>query len=114
MICANCQREIAPDSNFCYFCGSRQYVAPTPRKPPFGQRRLMRSSTDKKIAGVCGGFADYFDLDPTIVRLIWIVLTFFSAVFPGIVVYLIAWLIMPLAPYPMPAYAPPAPSEQPK
>jgi len=113
MICTNCQKEIADDSNFCYFCGSRQYAASRRQKPPIGQRRLMRSSTDKKIAGVCAGFADYFDLDPSLVRIVWILLTFFSGVFPGIVIYLIAWLVMPLAPYPV-ATAPYPTPEQPK
>lgn len=113
MICTNCQKEIADDSNFCYFCGSRQYAPSRRQKPPIGQRRLMRSATDKKIAGVCAGFADYFDLDPSLVRIVWILLTFFSAIFPGIIIYLIAWLVMPLAPYPV-APAPYATSEQPK
>jgi len=57
-------------------------------------KRLMRSK-DKKIAGVCAGLGDYFDLDPTIVRIIFTIFTIFTAGFPGIFAYLIMWAIMP-------------------
>lgn len=57
-------------------------------------RRLTRSS-DKMLAGVCGGIANYFDLDPTLVRIGYVVLSICSAGFPGMLVYLILWLIMP-------------------
>ncbi len=80
MICSNCQREIAASSNFCYICGARQAApaAPLSSAPP---KRLMRSSTDRKIAGVCGGFAVYLDIDPTVVRLIWVLLVIFPVPF---------------------------------
>jgi phage shock protein C len=58
----------------------------------------MRSRTDKKIAGVCGGFANYFDLDVTLVRLIWVMLAFFCGW--GIIGYFIAWIVMPEEPLP--------------
>jgi len=58
-------------------------------------KRLYRSKKDRKICGVCGGIAEYFDVDPTIVRLIWAILTIFSAFFPGIILYLICCLIIP-------------------
>lgn len=54
----------------------------------------MRSSTDKMIAGVCAGLADYFDLDPTIIRVIW-VLAFFCAG-TGLLAYIILWIVLPL------------------
>lgn len=57
-------------------------------------RRLTRSS-DRMLAGVCGGIANYFDLDPTLVRIGYVVLSIFSAGFPGLLVYGILWLIMP-------------------
>lgn len=57
-------------------------------------RRLSRSR-QKAIAGVCGGIAEYFDLDPTLVRIGYLVLSIVSAGFPGILVYLILWFIMP-------------------
>jgi len=52
-------------------------------------------SKDKKIAGVCGGIAEYFDVDPTIIRLAWVLLTVFTMFFVGIVAYIIAALIIP-------------------
>jgi phage shock protein C len=65
--------------------------------PP--RRRVVRSITDKRIAGVCGGLAEYFDVDPTIVRLSWVVLSIVAgAVVFGIVAYLVAWFIIPPAP----------------
>lgn len=113
MTCANCQREIAAASNFCYYCGARQDFVAAPPRPPMAQRYLMRSATDKRVAGVCAGFADYFGLDTALVRILWVLLTFFTAVFPGVIIYLVAWLVMPVAPYPLPAAPHPA-SEQPK
>ena len=55
----------------------------------------MRSERDKKIAGVCAGVAHYFDIDPTIVRVIWGVLAFGYGA--GIVAYIILWIIAPVA-----------------
>jgi|SRR5579875_589811 len=94
MICTGCQREIADYSRFCYFCGKRQ-AAGSAEGPV---RQLHRSASDSKIAGVCGGVAEYLAADSTIVRLIWAAVTILSGIVPGILVYLVAWLIMPLAP----------------
>ncbi len=58
-------------------------------------RRLTKSSTDRMIAGVCGGLAEYFDLDPTLVRVGYVLLSVLSVAFPGLLVYLILWYIMP-------------------
>ena len=49
----------------------------------------------KKIAGVCAGFAEYFDMDVTLVRLIWFGVTVMSGIVPGIMVYGVAWIILP-------------------
>ena len=59
------------------------------------KKQLMRSSLDKKIAGVCAGVAHYLDMDPTIVRVIWGVLAFCYGA--GIVAYIILWIIAPVA-----------------
>ena len=59
------------------------------------KKQLMRSGRDKKIAGVCAGLANYFDMDPTIVRVIWGVLAFGYGA--GIVAYIILWMIAPVA-----------------
>jgi len=97
MICANCQREIAEYSNFCYYCGSRQKAAA--RQSSAVARRLMRSATDCKIAGVCGGFAEYFEVDSTVVRLVWVLLVLLPVpVVPALLGYIVAWIIMPRAP----------------
>lgn len=59
------------------------------------KRKLMRSN-NRMIAGVCSGIADYFGWDITLVRIIYVLLTFFTA-FSGGIVYLILWLVMPEA-----------------
>ena len=67
--------------------------------PVSPQPRLVRSETDRRIAGVCGGLADYFDVDTTIVRVAWVILSIVAgAVIFGIVAYLIAWFIIPRPP----------------
>ena len=59
------------------------------------KKQLMRSGRDKKIAGVCAGVAHYFDMDPTIVRVIQGVLAFGYGA--GIIAYIILWIIAPVA-----------------
>lgn len=63
-------------------------------------KRLYLSETDKKLAGVCGGLAEYLNVDSTVVRLITIVLAVITAGFPVLIAYLFAWLIMPRRPLP--------------
>jgi len=57
-------------------------------------KRLQRSRTEKMLAGVCGGLGEYFDIDPTIVRVLWVVVSFMGGA--GILAYLILWVIVPL------------------
>jgi phage shock protein C len=59
--------------------------------------RLRRSRANKMIAGVCGGIAEWMDWDPTLVRLGYVLLSILSAAFPGLLVYLVLWLVTPLA-----------------
>lgn len=59
-------------------------------------RKLYRSQTDKMLGGVCGGLGDYFNIDATIVRLIFVLLAFIGG--NGVLLYLIMWLIVPLEP----------------
>ncbi len=59
-----------------------------------GSKRLYRSKSEKMIAGVCGGLASYFGIDPTLVRLVFVLLLFAPP--SGLLIYLIMWLIMPL------------------
>jgi phage shock protein C len=96
MICNHCKRELTEHSNFCYYCGAPQHVSPS--GTPLVRKRLMRSSVDSKIAGVCGGIAEYLDADSTVVRLVGVLIAFFTGVLPGLLAYLVAWLVMPEAP----------------
>ena len=59
------------------------------------KKRLYKSATDKKISGVCAGIAEYFDIDPTIVRVLYVVLSLFTTAFPGLIVYIVLALVMP-------------------
>jgi phage shock protein PspC (stress-responsive transcriptional regulator) len=60
------------------------------------QRPLTRSSNNVMVAGVCAGVAEWIGWDPTLVRILWVLATFFSAAFPGVVVYIILWVVMPV------------------
>jgi phage shock protein C len=57
--------------------------------------RLRRSKSNKMIAGVLGGLARYFGFDPTLARVLYVILSVVSVGFPGIFVYIILWIIMP-------------------
>ena len=59
---------------------------------------LQRSRQNRRIAGVCGGLAEWLGWDPTIVRVLYILVSILSVAFPGILVYLILWVVMPKAP----------------
>jgi phage shock protein C len=105
MICPKCQKEIAEGSKFCYNCGAQLSAgAPAPAAAPPPPKRLMRSSRDKKIGGVCAGVADYFDLDPTIVRVVWLLAVLFGGT--GLLLYVILWIVLPLAPESVPVVVP--------
>lgn len=56
-------------------------------------KRLYRSREERMIAGVCGGLGEYLEIDPTIVRLLWVVAAFVAG--GGILAYLIAWVVVP-------------------
>ena len=60
-------------------------------------RPLRLSRRNRKIAGVCGGLAEWLGWDPTVVRVLYIVVSVFSAAFPGIIVYVILWAVIPRA-----------------
>ena len=63
-------------------------------KPQY--KKLYRSSTDKIVGGICGGLAEYFDIDPVIIRLCWILFVLLGGA--GIILYIIAWIVIPLEP----------------
>lgn len=59
---------------------------------------LYRSRTNSMIAGVCGGLAEWLGWDATLVRILYVLVSVLSAAFPGLVVYVILWIVMPKAP----------------
>ena len=98
MTCPNCSKDIAIGSKFCYNCGAKQPESGSQGFSPAtgAPKKLMRSSTDKRIAGVCAGLADYFDMDPTIIRLVWVLFLICGGT--GLLAYIILWIVLPLAP----------------
>ena len=106
MKCFNCQQEILEGSKYCYHCGAAQMpLAPPPARPA---KPLRRSRKNKMIAGVCAGVAGYFDLDITLVRIVWAIVTFFSGVVAGVLAYIICWTVIPLEEETQPATVVPA------
>lgn len=70
-------------------------------------KQLFRSRTNKMLGGVCGGLGEHIDVDPTAIRLVWVVVTLLS-LGTGIIVYLAAWIIIPESPEESPQQTPPA------
>ena len=104
MICTACQKVIADGSNFCYNCGARQpNSAPMPAAPAQNRKKLMRSSMDKKLGGVCAGLADYLDLDVTLVRVLWVLAVFCGGT--GLLLYVVLWIVLPVEPLYVPVAA---------
>lgn len=58
--------------------------------------KKLKRSPNQMVAGVCAGIADYFGWDATLVRVAYVLLSIFSAGFPGLILYIVLWLIMPL------------------
>jgi phage shock protein C len=89
MYCTQCGIELREADRFCSQCGHRTAVAgdPLPARP------LMLDKANKKIAGVCSGFARFFDVDVTLVRVIWLALALGTGV--GFIAYAVAWMIVP-------------------
>ena len=96
MYCNYCGKVIQDDANVCAYCGTRVGGV-------IGRKRLVRPRADRKIAGVCAGLAEYFDLDVTLVRLVWLVGSLMTGV--GLLSYPIAWIVMPEEPLRLPAPA---------
>lgn len=61
------------------------------------QKKLYRSKTDKMFAGICGGLAEYFSVDATLIRLVWLLVVIFTGFVPGVLVYILALFIIPVA-----------------
>src|SRR5215472_1031190 len=102
MFCTRCGLQMGEDAAFCSRCGQPTGVAPCPRVSP--PRRLSRPMYEKKIAGVCAGFARYFGVDVTLMRILWIIVALFTGV--GFIGYIVAWIAMPKDYAPAPGAVP--------
>lgn len=97
MYCNYCGKSIQDDANVCAYCGTRVGGV-------IGRKRLVRPRHDRKIAGLCAGLAEYFDLDVILVRVVWLIVAFMTGV--GFIAYLVGWIVVPDEPYMLPAQAP--------
>jgi phage shock protein C len=105
MYCCNCGKELEEEARYCSICGTAK---PTVR-PPDGKQRgpLSRVRQGRKIAGVCGGVARHFDIDVTLIRILWVLAAIFPPL-PGFIAYIVCWIAMPQDP---PPYSPSASSQ---
>jgi phage shock protein C len=101
MYCSNCGRKLEDEARFCSQCGTPRPDVYRPAGLTY-DRQPLRRTQDKKIAGICGGVARYFDIDVTLVRIVWLLAAIFPPV-PGIIAYIVCWIAMPMD-------SPPAPS----
>ena len=89
MYCNYCGRVIQDDANVCAYCGIRIGAS-------LARTRLVRPRLARKVAGVCLGFSEYFDIDVTLLRVVWLITAFMTGF--GFLAYIIAWIIMPEEP----------------
>jgi phage shock protein PspC (stress-responsive transcriptional regulator) len=93
MYCNQCGKVIQDDAAVCAYCGVQVGASQV-------RRKLIRPRTGRKIAGVCLGFSEYFDVDVTLVRVVWLIAAFMTVI--GFLSYPIAWIIMPEEPMLLP------------
>ncbi len=90
MYCTNCGAELKSDARYCSGCGTPTALA-QPKVAP--SRPLMLDKRNKKIAGVCAGFARYFERETTLFRVLWVLVALCGGV--GFLGYVAAWIIIP-------------------
>ncbi len=100
MFCTRCGKELRTDDKFCFECGTA--TAKGFATPPGPSAILTRPVTGRKIGGVCAGFARYMGIDVTLARIIAVVLLLWPVPFIGGIAYLIAMIVMPQDPAPLP------------
>jgi len=98
MFCTQCGAQVADSTRFCTSCGKAVGAAAT-RPESFGfaaaaPKKLRRIISQKKIAGVCAGFAEYFDTDITLMRVIWVALLLLPPQL-GLIAYIVCWVVLP-------------------
>ena len=96
-LCPFCAEEIKAAAVKCKHCGT---WLPSPQasdstSAPGGYRRLVRSSSDRMIAGICGGLAEYLGVDSTAIRLLAVILLFFTALIPMLLIYIVLIFVIP-------------------
>jgi phage shock protein C len=89
MYCNYCGKVIQDDAAVCAYCGARVGAS-------LARKKLLRPRLGRKIAGVCLGFSEYFDIDVTLVRIVWLVTLLMTGF--GLIPYIIAWIVMPEEP----------------
>ena len=89
MYCNYCGKVIQDDAAVCAYCGIRVGASQA-------RTRLVRPRVGRKIAGVCLGFSEYFDVDAALVRVVWLITAIMTGF--GFLAYLIAWIVMPEEP----------------
>ena len=99
MFCTKCGTKLDDTAKFCAECGSPTRNNAYAPQPPYP--KLSRPREDRKIAGVCAGFARYLGADVTLIRLIAVILLFCPPI-SGLIAYIVAWIIMPNDPLRLP------------
>jgi phage shock protein C len=92
MFCTRCGIELDEKMRYCSACGHPTKLAETTANP-YASPRLALDTENKKIAGVCAGFARYLGVDALLIRIVWLALALGAGI--GFVAYLVAWILMP-------------------
>lgn len=102
MFCTRCGIELNDKAGYCSQCGKATGNAAPSGAAGSARVPLSRPREGKKIAGVCAGFARYLDVDVTLVRILWVILTVIPPV-PGLIAYIVCMFAMPKDPLPVAA-----------
>jgi phage shock protein C len=100
MYCSHCGKQMDPAARFCPACGAVSQPVVVGAAPFPGQ--LTRSRSQRMIAGVCGGFAQHYGWDLSLVRVVTALMIVLTGV--GLIAYLVAWIVIPDEPFALPEY----------